>query len=64
MSTKAERAAIEAERGVVRNEQGEIVHTPEWIKARIARLNFKLEEYKTRTANAKAEIKQLEKELE
>lgn len=58
-----ERAKIEAERGIVRDEQGKIIRSKEWKKERIAYLESKLEDYKTRTKNAKAEIKALEESL-
>lgn len=59
----ADRAEIEARRGIVRDENGKIVRSEEWKVARIAHLQGKIETYAQRTKNAKAEIKALEKEL-
>lgn len=58
-----ERAQIEARRGVQRDALGQIVRTNDWKKNRIAFLNGKIEDFASRTKNAKAEIKQLESEL-
>lgn len=57
------RAEIEAKRGIVRNEKGEIVLSKAQKKERIARLKEKIEDFATRTKNAKAEIKALEASL-
>lgn len=54
------RAEIEARRGIVRNEAGEIVRSKAWKKERVAFLKEKIEDYARRTKNAKAEIKLLE----
>ena len=54
------RAEIEALRGIVRNEKGEIVRSKAWKKERIIYLNTKIEDFASRTKNAKAEIKLLE----
>lgn len=58
-----ERAKIEAKRGIVRNEAGEIVRSKAWKKERIEKLKSKIEDFASRTKNAKSEIKQLEAEL-
>lgn len=53
------RSAIEARRGIARDENGKIVFTKEQIKARIAHFEEKIETFASRTKNAKAEIKKL-----
>lgn len=58
------RAEIEAQRGITRDEDGKIVRTPAWRKERIAHLEAKIEDFKTRTKNAQAEIKEHKKALE
>jgi hypothetical protein len=57
------RAEVEARRGITRDAQGQIVRTNKWKKERIATLKNKIEDFATRTKNAKAEIKALEAEL-
>ncbi len=57
------RAEIEARRGIVRDESGAIVRSKAWKKERIVFLEKKIEDFASRTKNAKAEIKQLESEL-
>lgn len=59
----SDRASIEAKRGIVRDEDGKIIRTPEWRKDRIAHLEAKIEDFKTRTENAQKEIKEHEKAL-
>lgn len=59
----ADRAEIEARRGIVRDEDGKILRTPAWRKERIAHLEAKIEDFKTRTKNANAEIKEHKKAL-
>lgn len=54
------RAKIEAERGITRNEKGEIVRSKAQKKERIELLNRKIEDFASRTKNAKAEIKSLQ----
>jgi hypothetical protein len=51
------RAEIEAQRGIVRDEQGRIIRSPKWIKERIAHLTAKEEDLQRRLKNVKAEIK-------
>jgi hypothetical protein len=58
-----ERAKIEAERGIVRNENGEIVWTPAQAKEKIAYFEAKLEDNLNRAKNIKARIKELQKFL-
>lgn len=58
-----ERAQIEARRGIQRDALGQIVRTNDWKKQRIAFLNGKIEDFASRTKNAKAEIKALEASL-
>lgn len=59
----ADRAVIEAKRGIVRDENGKILRSKEWKEARIAHLKAKIEDFAQRVKNAKAEIKLHEKEL-
>ena len=57
------RAQIEARRGIVRDEQGRITRSKEWLQERIARLQEKVADYETRSENAKVEIAERKKEL-
>ena len=57
---KEARKAIEAERGIARNEAGEIIFTKAQAKARIAMLETKIGDFANRTKNAKARIKELQ----
>lgn len=57
------RAEIEARRGIVRDSLGQIVRTKAWKKERVVFLKSKIEDFASRTKNAKAEIKKLESEL-
>jgi len=59
----SKRAEIEAKRGIIRDEAGRIIRSKEWLKARIKQLEAKKEEYKNRTKNIDAEIKQRTNEL-
>lgn len=61
LSNPADRARIEAERGIVRDSEGRIVFTPAQKKARIAHFKGKIADFKNRIKNAEAEIKALEK---
>lgn len=56
-----DRAQIEARRGIQRDALGQIVRTNDWKKARIVFLKQKIEDFASRTKNAKAELKELEK---
>jgi cell division protein FtsI/penicillin-binding protein 2 len=56
-----DRAKIEAERGIVRDENGQIVLSKAQKVAKIAYLKAKIEDFANRTKNAKAMIKNLEK---
>lgn len=56
-----DRAEIEAQRGIVRNEKGEIVLSPTQKKERIAYLEAKIVDFANRTKNAKRMIKELSK---
>ena len=58
-----DRAKKEALRGIKRNERGEIIRSEKWTKERIVFLKRKIEDFASRTKNAKAEIKALEKEI-
>jgi hypothetical protein len=51
------RAEIEAKRGIVRDEQGRIIRSKEWIAERIEMLKAKEADLQTRIKNIKAEIK-------
>lgn len=51
------RAEIEAERGIVRDEQGRIIRPKPWIKERIKTLESKEEDLQRRLKNVRAEIK-------
>ena len=55
----AERAEIEARRGIVRDEDGKIVRSKEWKVARAKSLQEKLDDCARRTKNVKAELKSL-----
>ena len=55
----ADRAEIEARRGIVRDEDGKIVRSKEWKVARAKSLQEKLDDFARRTKNIKAELKAL-----
>lgn len=55
----AERAAIEAKRGIVRDEDSKIVLSAAQKKARKAHFQAKIVDFKQRIKNAEAEIKTL-----
>lgn len=59
----ADRAEIEAQRGIVRNENGEIILSKEQKLARIAYMKTKIDDFANRTKNAKQIIKDLEASL-
>lgn len=56
----ADRAEIEALRGITRDEKGQIVLSQEQKVARIALLNEKIVDFANRTKNAKRMIKEIE----
>lgn len=56
----ADRAEIEAQRGISRDEKGQIVLSQEQKVARIALLNEKIKDFANRTKNAKKMIKEIE----
>lgn len=56
----ADRAEIEAQRGISRDEKGQIVLSQEQKVARIALLNEKIADFANRTKNAKKMIKEVE----
>lgn len=56
----ADRAEIEALRGITRDEKGQIVLSQEQKVARIALLNEKIADFANRTKNAKKMIKEIE----
>ena len=51
------RAEIESRRGIVRDEQGRIIRSPEWIRERIKLLKLKDEDLQRRLKNVRDEIK-------
>jgi len=57
------REEIEAKRGIVRDEQGRIIRSTEWIKERVQFLKTKKEDISKRLKNIEAEIKYRELEL-
>jgi hypothetical protein len=57
------RAETEARRGIVRDENGHILRSKEWLEERISYLESRLEDFEIRKKNAKAEIKQRQEEL-
>lgn len=57
------REEIEAKRGIVRDEQGRIIRSKEWLEARIAWLQAKEAGLQNRIKNIKAEIKQRTAEM-
>lgn len=57
----SDRASIEAERGIYRDENGQIIFNSAQKKARIAHFQKKIADFKSRIKNAEAEIKRLEK---
>ncbi len=57
------RAEIEAKRGIVRDDQGRIIRSKEWLKERIKFLQAKIADFDQRTENAKVEIKERTSEL-
>lgn len=59
----ADRAEIEAQRGISRDEKGQIVLSQEQKVARIALLNEKIADFANRTKNAKKMIKEIEASL-
>lgn len=61
MSTRAE---IEAQRGIVRDEQGRIVRSKEWIQERIAHLEAKKADLANRLQNIDEELMLRQQELE
>jgi hypothetical protein len=54
MSTREE---VEAKRGIVRDEQGRIIRSKEWLVERIEMLKVKEADLQARIKNIKAEIK-------
>lgn len=59
----SDRAEIEAKRGIVRDENGQIVLSKEQKEERIANLKNKIADFANRTKNAKRMIKELEASL-
>lgn len=57
------RAQIEAQRGIVRDENGKRILTHEWRKERIAYLTDRIADFDVRKTNAKAEIAAHQKAL-
>lgn len=52
------RPLAEARRGIVRDEEGKIIRSKEWVKERIAWLKVKKVDLEARNANIDAELKQ------
>jgi hypothetical protein len=59
----SERAQVEAQRGIVRDDAGRIIRSNEWIQSRIELLESKLEDCDRRKANIKAELAYRKEEL-
>jgi hypothetical protein len=57
------RKEVEARRGIVRDDEGHIVHSKEWLKARIEWLKAKDADMAQRRENIKVELEQREQEL-
>lgn len=63
MAPEKKRAAIEARRGIVRDETGRIVRSKEWVEERIELLKAKRKDCERRIENIDAEIALRKKEL-
>jgi hypothetical protein len=61
MSTREE---IEARRGIVRDKDGKILRSKQWLKERIKLLQAKEADLQNRIKNIKAEIKSRTQELD
>lgn len=59
--TPNERAEREAARGITRDAEGRIIRSKEWIKKRIAWLEFKKKDLQNRIKNIEAELKERSK---
>jgi hypothetical protein len=59
----ATREEIEARRGIVRDEDGRIIRSKEWLKERIEFLKQKKEDFNTRMENVDVEIEERKAEL-
>jgi hypothetical protein len=57
------RAEIEAQRGIVRDDDGRILRTKEWLEQRVAYLKERDADLDRRKKNIKVEIAQRTKEL-
>lgn len=57
LSDPAQRASIEAQRGIKRDEHGAIIRTSAWRKERVTLLDEKIATFKARIKNAEAEKK-------
>jgi len=57
------RAEIEARRGIVRDENGHIIRSKQWLKDRIQSLEAKIADCEQRIENAKVEIAERKAEL-
>jgi len=58
------RAEIEAKRGIVRDEQGRIIRSKEWLEERIEMLKAKDADLRVRIVNINEEIEARTSELE
>lgn len=57
LSDPSKRAAIEAKRGIERDEDGRIIRSNKWRKERVAFLDSKIADMKQRIKNCEAEKK-------
>jgi hypothetical protein len=58
------RAEIEAQRGIVRDEQGRIIRSKEWVQERIVHLETKKADLANRIQNIDKELALRQQELE
>lgn len=57
------RAEIESRRGIVRDSEGRIIRSKEWLKERIKLLEAKTADLEQRIENVKVEIQERKNEL-
>lgn len=57
------RKAIEARRGIRRDQKGRIIRTKKWTENRIAFLEEKIKDYQKRLKNLRKELAERKKEL-
>lgn len=63
MAKQETRAEIEARRGIVRDENGHIIRSKEWLKDRIKHLEARNADFEQRMKNVKVEIAERKAEL-